>query len=42
MNISHFNDGGNNGRVVPAHFPNSHKALDRTAALKASNPQQLL
>jgi len=37
MNISHHNAVGNSSRVVSAHFPNSHKALSRTASLSASN-----
>lgn len=45
MNISHHHTVGNSSRVVPAHFPNSHKALARAASRSGSNscalPQKL-
>ena len=41
MNISHNHTVGNSGRVVPAHFANSHKALARTASRSVSSSCEL-
>jgi tetratricopeptide (TPR) repeat protein len=41
MNISHNHTVGNGGRVAPAHFANSHKALARTASRSVSSSCEL-